>query len=171
MMKKTSGHRDDAVLLDRMQTTGSPRQRRLGKLAWLLDSAIPLPGGYSIGVDGLIGLIPGVGDASAALISTYIIAEGVRAGAPKMVLARMVGNVALESAIGAIPIAGDLFDIVFKANVRNVALLDGYVGRPEKTTRSSKWFVIVIVVALIATVVCSIWLSLLFLGWLLGLLF
>ena len=58
MMKKTSGHRDDAVLLDRMQTTGSPRQRRLGKLAWLLDSAIPLPGGYSIGVDGLIGLIP-----------------------------------------------------------------------------------------------------------------
>ncbi len=170
MRTKTSSRAQSATV-DRMQATGSPLQRRLGRLAWVLDSAIPLPGGFCIGVDGLMGLIPGVGDGAAALISTYIIAEGVRAGAPKMVLARMVGNVAVESAIGAVPIAGDLFDIVFKANVRNVALMNDYVGRPGKTTRSSKWFVIALVVALLATVAFSIWLSLLFLGWLLGLLF
>ena len=115
-----------------MRSAANPLQQRLGKLAWVLDSAIPLPGGYSIGIDGLVGLIPGIGDGAAALVSTYIIAEGVRAGAPKSVLARMVGNVAVESAIGAIPIIGDLFDIVFKANVRNVALMDGYLQRPER---------------------------------------
>ena len=170
-MKAKIISRAQSTNIDRMQTTGNPLQRRLGRLAWILDSAIPLPGGFSVGVDGLLGLIPGVGDGAAALISSYIIAEGVRAGAPKMVLARMVGNVAIESAIGVIPLAGDLFDIVFKANVRNVALMDSYASRPEKTTRSSKWFMIALVVALVAIVVTSIWLSLLFLGWLLALLF
>ena len=170
-MKSNAGSSEQSATVDRMQTSGSPLQRRLGKLAWVLDSAIPLPGGYSIGIDGLVGLIPGVGDGAAALVSTYIIAEGVRAGAPKSVLARMVGNVAVEAAVGAIPIVGDVFDIVFKANVRNVALMDGYLQRPDKTSRSSKWSVIGLVAALVAIVACSIWLSLLFLGWLLGLLF
>jgi hypothetical protein len=170
MRHKTSSIAESASV-DSLQVAKGPMHRRLGKLAWLLDSAIPLPGGYSIGVDALVGLIPGIGDATAALISTYIIAAGLRTGAPKTILARMVGNVAIEAAIGAIPLVGDLFDIVFKANVRNVALLDDYLDRPEKTARASKWIIIAVVLALVATIVCCIWVSLLFLGWLIGIVF
>lgn len=146
-------------------------QRRLEKLAWVLDSAIPLPGGYSIGVDGIVGLIPGVGDATTVLMSTYIIGEGVRCGAPKSILARMIGNVAIEAAVGAIPIVGDWFDIVFKANVRNVALLDNYVDNPEQTHRVSKWWMFGAAFALLAIIGGSVLLSLLFFGWLLAMVF
>lgn len=89
---------------------------RLKRVAWLLDSAIPLAGGYRIGLDGLIGLVPGLGDVVAALLSSYIVVEAARLRVPASVLLRMGLNVALELIIGAVPVAGDLFDIAFKAN-------------------------------------------------------
>ncbi len=97
--------------------------KRIKRLAYLLDSAIPLPGGRSIGLEAIIGLVPGVGDIIGALASCYIVAEGVRMGAPKRVIVRMIGNVLLESTIGVVPLVGDLFDMVYKSNMRNIGML------------------------------------------------
>jgi len=117
---------------------------RLKRVAWLLDSAIPLPGGYRIGLDGLIGLVPGLGDVVAALLSSYIVVEAARLRVPASVLLRMGLNVALELIIGAVPVAGDLFDFAFKANERNVRLLEASLGPPEQVQamrRRSGWTV------------------------------
>ena len=98
---------------------------RLKHLSFLLDSAFQIPIlGYRVGWDAIIGLVPGLGDAVGLLFSSYIVFEAARLGAPKSVLARMVYNVALEFIIGVIPIIGDLFDAVWKANIRNVRLLE-----------------------------------------------
>lgn len=112
---------------------------RLNRLAWWLDGSIRLPGGLRIGLDGIIGLIPGIGDAITAALSSYIIAEAARMNVPPSVLARMGMNVLLDLAIGSIPVVGDLFDFVFKANNRNVRLLEEYSGRPRPVRTQSRW--------------------------------
>lgn len=117
------------------------RIRRLRALAWLLDNSIPLPGGYRIGLDPLIGLIPGLGDAIGGLLSAYIVNEARSLGAPRSILLRMLSNVAIETVIGAVPFAGDLFDAAFKANTRNLALLARYQLDPTGVRRSSRLFV------------------------------
>ena len=100
------------------------RVERLRALAYVLDSSIPVPGtGMRIGLDPIIGLIPGIGDAVGGLMSSYIVLQAARMGAPVTVLLRMLLNVAAEAVVGVIPIVGDLFDAGFKANVRNLALL------------------------------------------------
>ncbi len=97
---------------------------RLDQLSRLLDTAFEIPGtNIRMGIDGLIGLIPGIGDFAGMLLSGYIILEAARLGASRVVLVRMIGNVLLESALGIIPVIGDAFDIYFKANRRNVALM------------------------------------------------
>lgn len=107
-----------------MTTLSKDRLYRLHWLSRILDTALPIPGtSYRIGVDGLLGLIPGIGDPAGAVLSSYVIFESARVGAPKRLLLRMIGNVALESFIGVIPLLGDLFDFGWKANVRNLALL------------------------------------------------
>ena len=118
------------------------RLRRLKGIAWLLDNSIALPGGYRIGLDAVIGLIPGIGDAIGALLSAFILNEARSLGAPRSVLMRMTGNVILETVIGSIPFAGDLFDAAFKANMRNLALLERYHLDPVASRRSSTWFVV-----------------------------
>src|SRR6185295_404160 len=98
--------------------------RRLERLARLLDSEFRVPGTrFRFGVDGLIGLAPGVGDAIGLALSAYIVMEAWRLGVPPHFLVRMIANIVVESAVGAVPIAGDLFDFVWKANRRNVDLL------------------------------------------------
>ena len=132
------------------------RIRRLRSLAWLLDNSIPLPGGYRIGLDPLVGLVPGVGDAIGALLSAFIINEARSLGAPRSILLRMVGNVAFETVVGAIPFAGDIFDAVFKANSRNLALLANYQLDPIGSRRSSRFFMFgfsLLLVAVVAFVV------------------
>ena len=100
------------------------RLERIRALSRLLDSAFPLPGGYRIGLDGIIGLIPGFGDITGSIASSYIIVESARLGASTATLLRMAMNVLVESLIGLIPFIGDLFDFVWKANEKNMALLD-----------------------------------------------
>jgi hypothetical protein len=117
---------------------------RLRRLAYILDSAIPLPGGARIGVESVVGLIPGVGDVFGALASCYIIAEGIRLGAPASVVIRMVWNVLLESTIGVVPVIGDLFDLAFKSNLRNIALLNELEKRSapvHKPSRVLSWLI------------------------------
>src|SRR5690606_17510045 len=108
-MKTVSG-----TLITSKDADNAERIKRLRALAWLMDNSIPLPGGFRIGIDALIGLFPGIGDAIGAVISTYIINEARDMGAPRSVLLRMMSNVAIDTVIGAIPFAGDLFDAGFK---------------------------------------------------------
>ena len=98
--------------------------RRLERLARLLDSAFAIPGTrFRFGLDGVIGLAPGVGDAVGIALSSYIVMEAWRMGVPPQILMRMIANIVVDGAIGAVPIAGDLFDFVWKANRRNIDLL------------------------------------------------
>ncbi len=96
----------------------------LARLARLLDSAVRIPGtNVRIGLDAVIGLVPVVGDTATALVSGVFIVAAIRAGAPKRVIAEMTANIALDWLLGAIPVAGDIFDVAFQANVRNLRLL------------------------------------------------
>ena len=117
---------------DKTQKPWSPqdeaRLKRVRLLSRLLDEQFRLPGtAYRVGLDGLLGLIPGVGDAAGALLSTYILYEAIRLGAPKTILLRMVANIGIDAVGGAIPIVGDIFDMAWKANKRNAALLHAYL--------------------------------------------
>ena len=91
------------------------------RLAWVMDRSIPI-GRWKIGLDGIIGLVPGLGDVAGAIISGLIVAAGIRAGLPRSAIARMVANVAIEAVVGVVPFLGDLFDMAFKANTRNVEI-------------------------------------------------
>lgn len=109
---------------------------RLEAIARMMDSAFRIPGTEIVmGFDALLGLIPGIGDAIAGAISSYLIWEAKRLGVPKLTLLRMAGNVAIDTVVGSVPLVGDVFDVAFKANVKNVALLrkhlakKGYTGR------------------------------------------
>lgn len=102
--------------------------RRTRTVAQLLDDAIPIPGtNYRIGLDPLIGLLPISGDIVTGLIGLYVVAEAALVRAPLALLVRMLVNLALDVVIGAIPVVGDIFDAVWKANVRNVELLEEHV--------------------------------------------
>ena len=124
-------------------TDNRSRMQRLRSMAWLLDNSIPLPGGFRVGLDAIIGLVPGIGDAVGALLSVFILNEARALGAPRSVLMRMSGNVLIETLVGSIPFAGDLFDAGFKANMRNIALLERYHLDPKGSTRSSRLFVVI----------------------------
>ena len=109
----------------------SHRLERLDRIARTMDRAMRLPiVGIPIGWDSILGLIPGIGDALALGPAGYIVLEGHRMGAPRSLTARMLGNVAIDAAIGSIPLVGDLFDIGWKANSRNVAMLRRHFDTP-----------------------------------------
>ena len=101
---------------------------RLARVATVLDSGIALPGtGWTIGVESLVGLIPGIGDVAGALFGGYFIVEALRLRAPRAVLLRMLGNVLFDMALGVVPVAGDLADFAFKSNQRNLRLLHAHL--------------------------------------------
>jgi Domain of unknown function (DUF4112) len=131
-------------------------EARLQRLAWLLDNSIPLPGGFKIGLDGLMGLVPGIGDAAGAIMSSYLIYQARRMNAPPALLLRMVGNVLVETVVGAVPLIGDVFDFAFKANQRNVGLLMNFRRDPQRTVTHSRWavgaFTVVLILALGAVI-------------------
>ena len=98
---------------------------RLRTVSHYLDNAIEIPGtNYRIGLDPILGLVPGVGDTTAAAMSAYILVEAAMLGVPRATLARMFGNVLLDTVFGSLPVVGDIFDAVWKANARNVRLLE-----------------------------------------------
>ena len=103
---------------------------RLDVLATVFDTAFILPGtNVRFGVESLLRLVPGIGDVLASVLSCYLLYEARRLGVPRLLFARMVGNVVLEGTVGAVPIAGDAFDVFFRANRRNVALLRAHFAR------------------------------------------
>ena len=117
-----------------------PRSRaeRIARIEWLsslLDTAIVVPGtNFRFGFDALIGLVPGIGDIVSTVLSLYIVREARALGAPPLLIARMLANVALDGVVGAVPVAGDLFDAAFRANRRNVALLRAHLDRVERNS-------------------------------------
>lgn len=103
---------------------------RLEALAKLMDSAFVLPGTkFRFGLDAIVGLVPGIGDAISGAISSYLIWEARRLGASRLLIARMAGNTLFDTLLGSIPIAGDVFDASFRGNMRNVALLRQHLER------------------------------------------
>ena len=105
------------------------RIARLDALASLLDTAFIVPGtNIRFGIDALIGLVPGIGDAVTTLMSLYIVREARELGAPRHLIARMLVNVALDSVVGAVPLLGDAFDVMWRANRRNMALLQQHLA-------------------------------------------
>lgn len=132
--------------------------KKLDKLAWLLDNSIKIPGtSWKVGLDGILGLIPGVGDLVAGGLSTYILYQAVKMKVPRAVLARMTLNILLESVIGVIPVVGDLFDFMFKANQRNVDLMRKYLLNPQETTQRSSLAVVGVIVALFVVIGLMVW--------------
>ena len=148
-----------------------PTARRLKQLSKLMDSSIRLPGGFRIGLDGLIGLIPGFGDLAGAGVSAYIVLGAARLGAPKSVIARMLANVAIETVVGAIPIVGDVFDLAFKANSRNMRLLDRHSVDPKRVHQHSRLWFAGVIGALLLMLLITAWAILAVLGALFGLIF
>ncbi len=108
------------------------RLRRLRRLAWLIDGAFVLPGTrFRFGLNSVIGLLPGGGDAVLGAISLYIIYEAAQLGVPARLLGRMAANVAVEVVAGSVPILGDVFDMALKANLRNIALIEQHLGMQD----------------------------------------
>jgi hypothetical protein len=104
------------------------------RTARLMDSAITLPIVGPVGLDALLGLFPVAGDALSAAVSVSLIARSIRYGVPNEIIARMLGNVLIDMLLGAVPLVGDLGDILFRANLRNVALLREYLGDEARNT-------------------------------------
>lgn len=133
-----------------------PRIADVEALARWFDYAFELPGGFRFGFAGIIGLIPGIGDLIDALVSIYIVGRAIQLGIPRVAIARMLVNVAIEGLVGAVPFLGDLFDIAFKANRRNYQLLRNHLSRPARQTASDWLFLIVTVLLLAASVALPI---------------
>lgn len=109
------------------------RIARLDALATLLDTAFVVPGTQiRFGVDALIGLIPGIGDVITTLLALYVVREARELGAPRLLIARMLGNVAIDGLVGAVPLVGDAFDVVWRANRRNIRLLRDHLDAVDR---------------------------------------
>lgn len=121
-----------------MSAEADVRVTRARTIAMLLDSALPVPGTrWRIGLDPLLGLVPGLGDLAGAAMSGHIVLLAARLGAPASVVARMIGHVVLDTLLGAVPVLGDLFDAAWRSNLRNVALLEAWLAEPARARRSS----------------------------------
>ena len=97
-----------------------------------------------IGLDPVLGLVPGLGDAAGAVLAAWIFLEAIRLGAPRATLARIASNIAIDALVGAVPVLGDVFDIVWKANLKNVALLEGHALDPAEAGKRDRLFVTIL---------------------------
>jgi hypothetical protein len=133
-------------------------------LAELLDQRFTIPGtSIRIGLDPLIGLIPGIGDTLANLAGSAILFIGAKFNLPKVVLLRMALNIALNTLIGAIPFVGDLFSIWFRSNIRNVQLLERYAGEQRQRAATSDWLFVFAVIGGLLLLLIAVLIGL---GWL-----
>jgi hypothetical protein len=133
---------------------------QLRVIAGLWDDLIRIPViGRRIGLDAMIGLVPGVGDAAAAVVASWAVVVAVRLGAPASVLVRMIGNIALDTIVGAIPLLGDLFDMGWRAQRRNVQLLERWFATPHAVQRSSRVVLLAIGATAVGMVAGACWLA------------
>jgi hypothetical protein len=136
-------------------------EQRIGRVTRLLDELVGVPGTpIKVGLDPVIGLIPVVGDAVAAGVGAWVIAEAARFGVPRLVLGRMVLNLLLDLGVGAIPIVGDLYDMFFRSNSRNLDLFRRHALDPDASARGERAFF----AGLLLVIVGVLWLAFVALG-------
>ena len=144
--------------------------KNLRALARIMDDAVAVPGTkFRIGLDALIGLVPGVGDVAGGVTTAYAMVVAQRLGAPPAVLLRILWNVVIDTVFGSVPCLGDVFDAGFRANRRNAELLERYMLAPEKTRRSSMLVLILMLLALVLIVAAGVYFSYRMVRWLFGL--
>ena len=137
--KKDSNQNSNDIILKRLRT-----------LTHVLDNAIPIPGTpYRIGLDPLLGMIPAGGDIAGAAVSAYIVVSAAKLGLPRESLVRMVMNILLEVFVGTVPVLGDLFDVAWKANARNVRLLKAHLQSPQPRRQADRVFFVVLMTGLL----------------------
>lgn len=139
-------------------------ERRIERVTHALDELIGIPGtSVRVGLDPIVGLIPVVGDVVAGVVGAWVIGEAARFGIPRVVLARMVVNLVVDLAIGAIPFLGDLYDFAFRSNSRNLGLFRRHALEPDASTRGDQAFfvgvalLVVGVLWLILTAIGAVW--------------
>ncbi|MEA3207988.1 MAG: hypothetical protein QOE70_1045 [Chthoniobacter sp.] len=137
------------IEIDEVQPAGQQRPPTAGddpllaSIARLMDTVFTIPGtNIRFGLDPVLGLLPGFGDTAGALVSTFIILQSARHGVPKIVLARMALNVLLNTAIGTVPVLGDVFSVYFKSNAINYRLLQQHAGARRISTARDWMFVL-----------------------------
>lgn len=145
--------------------------KRLRSLAHLLDNAIGIPGTpYRIGIDPLIGLLPGGGDLVMAGFSVYIVWEAARMGLPRSTVTQMVSNLVLDTVAGTVPMLGDLMDVTWKANSKNVALLESHLKShaeiPHRQKKADRGFVFLLLAGFILLVIGVSALAVMVIAWL-----
>jgi hypothetical protein len=129
-----------------------PRIADVEAVARWLDYAFVLPGGFRFGLAGIIGLIPGIGDLIDALVSLYIVHRAIQLRVPRVTIARMMANIAIEGVAGSVPFIGDVFDVVFKANRRNYQILQSHLSESRRQSRLD-WLFMAATVVLVAIAV------------------
>lgn len=132
------------------------------QLADLLDSRFKLPFGWSIGWDGIIGLIPGIGDLIMSGFSFYILMKAAQIGCPPSVLLRMCLNIVIDNLVSLPPFFGEIFDFIWKSNTKNVLLMEQYLNQPVQTVTSAWWVLSLTFAFIISLLIAVIW----FAGWL-----
>jgi hypothetical protein len=136
-------------------------ERRIGRVTRILDELVGVPGTpIKVGLDPVIGLVPVVGDAVAAGVGAWVIAEAARFGVPRVVLGRMVLNLLVDLGIGAIPVIGDVYDALFHSNTRNLDLFRRHALDPDASTRGERAFF----AGLLLLIVGILWLAFVALG-------
>lgn len=126
------------------------RLTRVRVLARALDSAMPIPGtSFRFGLDPILGLVPGVGDLAGAVMSGYIVLAGIRMGVSRAGVVRMIGNIAIDTLVGSVPVLGDIFDAGWKSNNRNVALIERHMANADGTRSANRFVVLGAVVVLV----------------------
>lgn len=150
-------------------TAAPPALRQARVVARALDDLIRVPGtSYHVGLDPLLGLVPGLGDWVGWAASASLLVTAARLRAPAPVVARMAANVLLDAVLGVVPFAGDLFDLGWKANRRNLQLLERHVAQPASTARASRFLVGAILVATFGLMTGAAAGAILFFRWVVG---
>lgn len=131
--------------------------RRVGAVVRWLDDAVRVPGTkFGIGLDAALGfLLPGVGDAITGAVAFTVVFAAIRRGVPKVVVARMLMNIGVDTLVGLVPVAGDLFDLLWRSNTRNLALLERHHGELEPKARASDYVWVGAAATLVAATVAA----------------
>ena len=148
----------------------TPAVQRLRRLSYVLDNAIAIPGTrYRVGLDPLLGLLPGAGDFVGAGLSAYIVLEAARLGIPRSLMVQMVTNILFETVAGSVPVVGDLVDVTWKANAKNIALLEEHLEIPRQRQRRVDWLFLALLLGVLLLIVMAVAaISVMTLRWLLG---
>ena len=153
-----------------MNLQRTDRTATLNRVAHILDDVFRIPGtNFRFGVDALLGLLPGGGDVAGGVMSAYTLLVALRVGAPVSVMLRMGANIAIDAIVGAVPLLGDLFDAGFKANRRNVDLLQRYVDLPVPVRSGSRAVVAGILIVLLLILIGAAWVAISLMRWLISL--